>query len=95
MRERFAAEETDVADVALVQNVECCGELGGIEAAEIFARHFAVGEIAKIASGIAGISYSTLQSAGPPQAIKRSMSQVLAAFENKVGIEPPTLSGRA
>ena len=58
MKERFAAEETDVADVAdvaLAKNVEAAAKLVGIDPPEIARADFAAGEVAEVASGVAGV----------------------------------------
>ena len=55
MQERFAAEEADVANPSIMKNLQGSVELVSIDPSQVLAFHFAVGEVAEIASGVAGI----------------------------------------
>ena len=55
MKQRLAAEETNVANVALAKNVEAAAELIGIDPTEIAGANFAAGEVAEVASGVARV----------------------------------------
>src|ERR1700676_5771749 len=60
MQERFAAEKADVAHSSITKNLQGSLELIGIDPSQVLAFHFAVGEVAEITSGVAGISDSNI-----------------------------------
>ena len=55
MQKRLTSEKADVANIALVQNVESSTELVCVDPAQGVVRNFSIREVAEIAGSIAGV----------------------------------------
>ena len=64
MQKRFATEEADISNASIVKDLQGRIEVVSIDPSQVFAFHLAIGEVAKVARGIARISDGNIAQCG-------------------------------
>src|SRR5437588_2491044 len=86
VKQRLAAEKADVANIAFMQDVQSTTELVRIDPAQIGTWHFASGEIAEAACGVASVSHSHIAKRRTATAKERQRVQHLGTFHCQAAV---------